>query len=777
MADPFADEDEDDLLLDEEEEELEPLEFDEEEEELEVDLEFDEEEEPLEEEPLEEEVPEEEGFVDAPSVEEEEIDAASDPGEPAPVVDEEVVPEAEGTDDRENVYWASIVDPERFSFELMERIADYYNTAERTGMARRWQSMFRAYYGFDVEGSFHASSEIGFSGVRGELIEFKANQLRSLATHIHVAATQDRPRFEPRAINTDIESLEQVETAEGVLEHYMIEGGLEQRWAEAVELSLMLAEGFLTYTWDPDAGEAVTPTDATPNEETGQVESVPQGDFIFDVKGPMDVIRDWRRPAHKQDWMCVRDFVNKYDLIADYPAYASKILDVDPSESLPWWERVMRDEDTGVDPDLIPVYHFYHRKTAALPEGRYALLLGRDLVLWSQPLPYKSIPVVRIAPAEFYGSCFGYSQLWDLQSLQRVLDMLVSAATTNYDAFGVQVVAAPKGSDFSRDDIGKGMALLYYPPGQQPPQGINLTAMPEGYLDFAKFIISLMETQSGVNAVARGNPSEALGAGAPASAMALLQNQFIQYNSGTVKTAMQGLEEVGKGILDTLALHASNLPRTLMVAGKDKVKRLQEVTGDDVSRIGRIAVDVTKAQTRTMAWRFSMLQFLLEYGRHMGEPVFDGPHSILEVAKTGNLDTAYEGKQAEIMLVKRENAAMMRGEMIQSIYFDDHALHIAEHKALLADPVVRKDMQVLKIVLEHVKGHEELQATELMAQANQQMASGAAQGDPESGEKPGGGSSKPTPGKPAGEDQAEAGGEPPMPKDPTSGEAPGVGAA
>lgn len=704
----------------------------------------------------------EEEYVDAPSPEEEALGP-----------EEEEIPEGEGEDDRENVYWASIIDPERFSYELMERINDYYNTAERTGMARRWQSMFRAYYGFDVEGAFHAASEIGFSGARGELIEFKANQLRSLATHIHVAATQDRPHFEPRAINTDIESIEQVETAESVLEHYMIEGGVEQRWTESLELALLLGEGFITYVWDPDSGEPVTPTDADLAAEAPP-EPVPQGDFIFDVKGPMDIIRDWRRPAHKQDWMCVRDFVNKYDLIADYPAHASMILDVDPSESLPWWERVMKDEDAGIDPDLIPIYHFYHKKTPSLPGGRYALLLGRDLVLHSQPLPYKTIPVVRIAPSEFHGSCFGYSQLWDLQSLQRVLDMLVSAATTNYDAFGVQVVAAPKGSDFSRDDIGKGMSLLYYPPGQQPPQGINLTSMPEGWLEFAKFVISLMETQSGVNAVARGNPSEALGAGAPASAMALLQNQFIQYNSGTVKAAMQALEELGKGILDTLALHATNLPRVVMVAGKDKVKRLTEVTGGDVERIGRVAVDIGKAQTRTMAWRFSMLQFLLQYGRHMGEPVFDGPHSILEVAKTGNLDTAYESKQGEILLVKRENAAMMKGEMVQAIYFEDHALHLAEHKVLLFDPVVKKNQQLLLVVIEHMKEHEQLQATELMAQSNQQMAAGAApggdSGKPGGGGKPGGASKPSKPGE-----GAEANGEPNMPSDPTTGETPAVG--
>jgi hypothetical protein len=488
------------------------------------------------------------------------------------------------------------------------------------------------------------------------------------------------------------------------------------------------------------------------------------------------VIRDWRRPSYKQDWIAVRDFVNKYDLAAQYPDLAAQILAVDPRDTLPWWELVMRQDDGSVDTDDIPIYHFYHKNTPSLQGGKYVLLVNDQLVLHQGPLPYLSPPVVRCAPSEFHGSCFGYSQLWELQSLQCVLDQLISAAATNYDAFGVQVIASPKGSEFSKDTFGKGMALLEFPPGMPAPQGVNLTAMPEGWLEYAKFIISLMETQSGVNAVARGKPQDALGSGAPASAMALLQNQFIQYNSGTVRAAIKALSELGMGILSTLSLQANDIPRAVMVAGKDKVARLTEVTGAQVERIGRVVVDIDKGQSRTMAWRFSLIETLIKFAEHTKEPVFDGPHSILEILKSGNLDTAYEHMRAEIMLVKRENAALSRGEPVQILAIDNHAMHMKEHGCLLADPEIRKDPARSQVVLMHIMEHTKFQVTATKAQeAAAAGAAGGPEGGPGGPEKPSGPSGGRPPGPP-GEPPAEGPepGMPGLPKDPTTGEPPAM---
>ena len=74
----------------------------------------------------------------------------------------------------------------------------------------------------------------------------------------------------------------------------------------------------------------------------------------------------------------VRSFANKYNLMAKYPEHAEKISGMDPKDAATNYRLSIFTNDKTDD---IPVYEFYHRKTEALPEGRYILFLEGDLVL------------------------------------------------------------------------------------------------------------------------------------------------------------------------------------------------------------------------------------------------------------------------------------------------------------------------------------------------------------------------------------------------------------
>jgi hypothetical protein len=68
--------------------------------------------------------------------------------------------------------------------------------------------------------------------------------------------------------------------------------------------------------------------------------------------------------------------------------------------------------------DDIAIYHFWHKKDATLPNGRYVICLEDGTVLFDGDLPYESIPVRRITTGDLMGTSFGYSPMFDLLVLQ-----------------------------------------------------------------------------------------------------------------------------------------------------------------------------------------------------------------------------------------------------------------------------------------------------------------------------------------------------------------------
>jgi hypothetical protein len=67
-----------------------------------------------------------------------------------------------------------------------------------------------------------------------------------------------------------------------------------------------------------------------------------------------------------------------------------------------------------------------------------------------------------------------------------------------------------------------------------------------------------------------------------------------------------------------------------------------------------------------------------------------------------------EGDQAKLLLIRSENEHMMEGKKVQALVTDAHKMHIEEHLALLGDPQLRQDPELLQLVFEHLNEHKAL---------------------------------------------------------------------
>lgn len=562
---------------------------------------------------------------------------------------------------------------------LLQRTASFYKNTRYNDYLEKIHKAWAFYHGNFYQGSSHETS---FTGEVDELVQLPVNHYRNIAQHIFNMITANRPVMESRAINTDYKSLAQTYLANGVCEYYMREKNLESCIKNAVEYAVVMGSGFIKLAWNATAGELYDF-----DEESGEFNY--EGDLEFSNLSPLDVVVDGTKDSWDNDWVVVRTYKNRYDLMAKYPEHANAIKGL-PSKNDLTNQRLggWSNDET----DDIPMYEFFHRRTEALPDGRYMLFLDDAIDLLDAKLPYRVIPIFRIAPGNILGTPYGYTPMFDIYPLQEMANSLYSAIATNQTAFAVQSLWVPDGSNIAVNSLGEGMQIIT---GAAKPEPLQLTSTPAEAFKFLEMLVQSMETISGVNSVTRGNPEASLKSG---TALALVQSMSLQFMSNLQQSYVKLVEDVGTSLIQILKDFAQT-PRIIALVGKNKRPLLKEFTGEKISSINRVVVDVGNPLSRTIAGRVQMAEQMLQM------KLLKSPEQYFQVIETGRLDTAFEGEMMELLLIKSENEQMLDGEPPIVSPLDSHSLHIKEHKSVLADPDLRRDPVLVKVALDHIESH------------------------------------------------------------------------
>lgn len=574
--------------------------------------------------------------------------------------------------------------PEETASIVLGKANSFYNALRSNSYLDKIWRMWRAYHGAyndDVQGGH----KINFSGEQGELVQLPVNHFGNLAQHIIVMVTANRPVMEARSINSDYKSQAQTIIANGVLDYYMREKRLEEHLKKAVEMAVVLGSGFIKLEWNATAGEAYDI-----NEETGEFQY--EGELEFTNLSPLDVVVDGTRESWNNDWVLVRSFQNRHNLIAKYPELADKIQAIPPKNQSVIYKLAMFSND---DTDDVSVYEFYHKRTEAMPDGRYMLFLDSDVILLDTKLPYRTIPIYRIAPRDILGTPYGYTPMFDVFPIQEAINSTYSTILTNQNAFGVQNLFVPRGADISISNLDGAMNVIE---GNAKPEALNLTETPAEVFKYLELLIQTAETLSGVNSVARGNPEASLKSG---TALALVQSMALQFISGLQQSYVKLIEDVGTGLIQILK-DFSSTPKTVALIGKNNKYLLTEFTGEKISAINRVIVDVGNPLSKTTAGRVQMAEQMLQMG------LLKSPQEYFQVINTGRLEVTYEGELSEQLLVKDENERLLSGDNVIATGLDSHRYHILEHKSVLADTDLRKDPVLVKNVLGHIQQHIDL---------------------------------------------------------------------
>lgn len=585
------------------------------------------------------------------------------------------------SNDPKNLYFAARPANEAAA-ELLDRARSFYITLEANAYLIKIQRMWSAYHGIYTSNYGFNHHTIQQVGEQGELTFVPVNHFRNLAQHMKVLITADRPSLQARAINTDYKSLSQSLLANNILDYYMRQKNLEEVIQRAVEYAIVLGSGFVKLEWNATAGE---PYDYDEETQTFNHE----GDIEFTNLSPFDVVVDGTKETYSDEWILTRTFKNKYDLMAKYPELADKIRGIRPKDYGDTYRIRMFTNDKTDD---VAVYEFFHKPSEALPEGRYILFLGPELILLDTKMPYRRVPIFRIVPSEILGTPYGYTPMFDVFPIQEAINALYSTIMTNQNAFGVQNIFIPRGADINIASLPGGLNIIE---ANGRPEALQLTQTPKEVFEYLNMMIQTAETLTGINSVVRGNPEANLRTG---NSLALVQSNALQFLSGLQGSYIKLLENTGTGLIEILKDFA-NTPRIMELVGKNNRPFLKEFSSTDISEISRVVVDVGNPLAKTTAGRLEMANNLNQM------KLLNNVQDYFTVLNTGSLDVAYEGEMNELLLVKSENEKLLAGEDPIVSPLDKHMLHINEHRAVIADPQLRQNPELVKVVMDHIQRH------------------------------------------------------------------------
>lgn len=307
------------------------------------------------------------------------------------------------------------------------------------------------------------------------------------------------------------------------------------------------------------------------------------------------------------------------------------------------------------------------------------------------------------------GTVEGYTDFFDLQGMQEAVDVLMSAAFTNQQAHAIQKIYIPTGGDVTVQMLSKALAAIRGPAGLAPVP-LQLTATPKELFEFIPMIVKGMETTSGINSVARGDPEHSLKSGV---ALAYVQAMAAQYTTAFQQSWAELCEDLGSFILWLLQKNA-NTSRVIAITGKVNRGYVTSFTGKDLSKVGRVKVDMGNPISKTLAGRMDIAEQWMKQGW------IKTPQEYLTVVETGNLEPMIEGPEAQLALIRKEKELLMDGKPAQPMVGDAHLLHMQEHLPILSDPDLRARAAagdpaataIIKQTTDHVMEHNRLYHTQ-----------------------------------------------------------------
>lgn len=580
--------------------------------------------------------------------------------------------------------------------DLWDRIEEYYNEMRRTGRLSLYRNSFTNFYaGWIYRASMYKSGEMG------ELTRSFWNHERNILMHIKTKVTQDKIAYKSLVTNSDARSAQNRELTDGLLDHITesTDYKLDKKLDQSVEDTQVFGESSVVSLWNKSKGRPLIP------DMLGNMTY--EGDMEYFNVTPMDLIINTTHQERDQVvWKIWRRWVNKYDFAATYPTVAQSLKDLSDVEASYGTKLVTLVKH---DNETIPVFYAFHEPTPSVPSGRFLLFADPTTIMEDTDLitagyvDDKGVPFIPIADniaSTMQGSPFGYTVAFDIIPLQQELNELVSAVTTNNINFATQCVMAPKGSNLHYQNLATGMSFIEWDPKMGPnakPEPLNLLhSAPETYTLIDK-LLQNMEVLAGVSALDRGVPDQSITSGQYA---ALITTNSVIFQAPLQRAYARLCERIATMTIHILRQNMK-MERVSQIAGANNESYARSWGPNNFENFSGVKIQRINPMLQTPAGKMQLADILMKSG------LIKDPQQYVGVYTDGDLPQLYHRQETQLILVKAENEALLKGQNILPAITDNHVMHILEHTSNIDNVDARLDPNNPATVatLNHIQAH------------------------------------------------------------------------
>lgn len=582
---------------------------------------------------------------------------------------------------RKDEYWAD-APADRLAHHIKERTSRYVNYVDNTGLSRIWRRSMRMYYGSNDRGD--SSNAVKLGGEQGELLRLRANLFRAYTQARLTLIGGSWPSMQVRTNADDSRSSDQVSIGTPLLDDCSNRIA-KMAHLDALLYALLYGEGHVDTRWNHYHGKAYAV--GPDNQE------IREGEATMSALTPDRVIRDpdVKGRCGSRDWVILRSVQSRFTLAARFPEFRDDILSAPLYDH---WTQIEISDDTafqtGSDHDQVAVYEFWHDKTDAIPDGRYAMVVG-DAVLIDQELPYPRLPIASIVTDQQTGRAVGYGDAWDLMGLQEIQDSIISILASVRENFGAIDIWTPPDANLEAEDLAPGFRWIKA--GVKPEtiqHGIGYAAESQSAIDI---IDNVMKTIAKVNPVIVGDA----GKSQSGAALMTMQASAQQANSLQQSSFFDAIQQ-SMTLYLWLVKTYQKAEKMVPIVGRLKLPTVRRFKGSDIDSLDGVQIELSNPLLNTNAGKLQTADTLLQRGAI-------NPDQYLGVAITGRLESATRSKESQLRLIERENELMSQGiEPVGSIT-DNHPMHIDDHRCELDDPDVRADSAQLAARTAHLTWH------------------------------------------------------------------------
>jgi hypothetical protein len=549
---------------------------------------------------------------------------------------------------------------------------------------------------FDTDTQFLSDSSLKSYGDNDEFISAACNEARSLIRNMVSLVTSDRLNFECISMSDDESVFAVNKTAKAIIDDVVNRKNLDKLQDTAVETALIFGSSFYHVTWNTAEGEPYLAS-ATKKQV------LYEGDINISVLNPFEIIFDRRVNSWENvDWCVIKKRVNKWTLIAQFPNLKDELESADSSDvSNHSNYNDVELENYQENDDLVLIHEFYHKPTPALPNGRMCVYANENTIIFDGNNIYECLPVVPVIPMNKTNTLHGYPLYSDLMPMQEMLDNEIACIASNHSAFGVSNVLVPDTSDMRVEDL-QGMRFIKYNADSGGvPSVLNLAQTSVELFKFIDVCKGQMAVLSGINEAARGNPPSGVTSGV---AIATLSANSLKLASPFLKSNTIALEQVMLKVVKFFKMFATT-ERILPVLGANQQYTAFRFDSSKIEEVKSIKVRPQNPLMQTLSGRVEVADNLLEKG------MIQNPSDYLRLIQTGELNEMTDEVVTEIELIASENEELKQGQSVPVLALDNHTEHISKHKMLLNNPLIRRNSNVIGIVLQHIEEHLEILRT------------------------------------------------------------------